>query len=276
MFTGKVQALKKACAKGDKKKKKEIAEEIANLEAGLDEQHARELKEVQQENSPEVDIVTTGVDALNVSQQSTHEEEENSQELKLTKAQRRRNKKSEKDKERLVAIAQQEEENKFGPRNLEELKIKQLLNKRQLALHEIPSDGNCMYLAIAHQLSEKGEAKSATSLRAAAATHLRTHADEFRPFTCSLETGLELSEEEFQKYCDRTEKDSTAWGGHLELQALAEVLKKPIEVLQAEGPPVLLGDQYKSEPSIILTFHRHAFGLGEHYNSVKKVTPKGA
>jgi len=56
----------------------------------------------------------------------------------------------------------------------------------------------------------------------------------------------------------------------LQLQALSEGLSCPIEVLQAEGAPVVLGEQFKPKPSITLTYHRHAFGLGEHYNSVTK------
>ena len=38
----KIQALKKSATKGDKKKKKEVQEEIANLEADLDRRHKEE------------------------------------------------------------------------------------------------------------------------------------------------------------------------------------------------------------------------------------------
>jgi OTU domain-containing protein 6 len=57
----------------------------------------------------------------------------------------------------------------------------------------------------------------------------------------------------------------------LQLQALSVVLKRPIEVLQAEGAPVLLGEEFKPMLPIILTYHRHVYGLGEHYNSVKPI-----
>ena len=71
----------------------------------------------------------------------------------------------------------------------------------------------------------------------------------------------------------------------MELQVLATVLQRPIEVssphftghplneicvlqvVQAEGPPMVLGEQFAQKP-LILTYHRHAYGLGEHYNSV--------
>ena len=43
IFQGKIQALKKTASKGDKKKKKEVTEEIAKLESELDQRHAQEL-----------------------------------------------------------------------------------------------------------------------------------------------------------------------------------------------------------------------------------------
>lgn len=41
-FTAKIQALKKSVTKGDKKKKKEVTEEIALLEADLDKRQKEE------------------------------------------------------------------------------------------------------------------------------------------------------------------------------------------------------------------------------------------
>lgn len=40
---GKIQALKKSATKGDKKRKKEVTEEITKLEAELEKKHAEEL-----------------------------------------------------------------------------------------------------------------------------------------------------------------------------------------------------------------------------------------
>lgn len=42
---GKIQALKKSATKGDKKKKKEVQEEIARLESEMDKRHEEELIE---------------------------------------------------------------------------------------------------------------------------------------------------------------------------------------------------------------------------------------
>ena len=58
------------------------------------------------------------------------------------------------------------------------------------------------------------------------------------------------------------------WGGQVELLALSSILKRPIEVIQAEGAPVVVGEHFSSS-RLLLTYHRHAYGLGEHYNSVQ-------
>ena len=58
------------------------------------------------------------------------------------------------------------------------------------------------------------------------------------------------------------------WGGQVELLALSSVLKRPIEVIQAEGTPMVVGEQFTAS-RLLLTYHRHAYGLGEHYNSVQ-------
>jgi OTU domain-containing protein 6 len=43
-------------------------------------------------------------------------------------------------------------------------------------------------------------------------------------------------------------------------------LKVPFRVIQAEGADVIIGDEYGSD-FLVLTYHRHAYSLGEHYNA---------
>lgn len=87
--------------------------------------------------------LSTEVESLQISAPIQKKEApEASPEVKVSKAQRKREKKANKDKERDIQIAQQEEINKFGPRHIEEVKIKQLLSQKQLTIHEVPSDGN--------------------------------------------------------------------------------------------------------------------------------------
>lgn len=47
-FVAQIQKLKHSITKGDKKKKKEVTEQIARLEAELDARHEQELRELKQ------------------------------------------------------------------------------------------------------------------------------------------------------------------------------------------------------------------------------------
>jgi len=62
------------------------------------------------------------------------------------------------------------------------------------------------------------------------------------------------------------------WGGHLELQAISKALGVCIEVYSAdqESPrkPLKIGEENEGAP-LRISYHLHAYGLGEHYNSVR-------
>ena len=88
------------------------------------------------------------------------------------------------------------------------------------------------------------------------------------PFLSDPSTGEPLSEDAFEDYCQKVAK-STTWGGQLEIRALANEYKTPIEIIQADGPVINVGGhEYGSESPLILSYHRHFYRLGEHYNSV--------
>ena len=115
----------------------------------------------------------------------------------------------------------------------------------------------------------------------------------------------------FERYC-RSVEATAAWGGQLELRALAHVLRRRIVVYSAHLPTVEMGEEYRVEeaapplrvayqcvPSLWIAPGRvpatgrpracclhalnacaihsasrrqHAYGLGEHYNSVRQAT----
>ena len=73
------------------------------------------------------------------------------------------------------------------------------------------------------------------------------------------------------------------WGGHPELRALATALLTPIIVHEAGAPPLVIapitdehlrsgiqasGPASSTSAGLQLSFHRHYYALGEHYNSV--------
>ncbi|XP_076283434.1 deubiquitinase OTUD6B [Lasioglossum baleicum] len=263
-----IQNLKKSICKKDKKKKKEVTEEINQLEEALDKKQEEELtrwkvahlninnaeaEETEDNSNQEIDEKHT--------EQSTH---------RISKAQKRRDKKANAEKERNQRIIEQEALNVFGKRNIETQTIKKILSERGLMIYEIPSDGHCLYNAIAHQLKIVGEAPlSFHELRVKTAIYLKENMNEFLPFISNPESDDFLSPEQYERYCNDV-ADTSAWGGAVELQVLSHVLKCPIEVIQASGAPYIIGDGYTNGKKITLTYHRHMYELGAHYNSVTK------
>ncbi|KAL1123854.1 hypothetical protein AAG570_001624 [Ranatra chinensis] len=137
----KIQALKKTATKGDKKKKKEVSEEILKLETDQEKRHSDELSAFNAQNV-NVNDVTATLDSISLEEAGKGSEEVKQCEGRVSKAQRRREKKAIELKERQQRISQQEADNKLGVRHLETKKIKQILKERNLKLNEIPSDGN--------------------------------------------------------------------------------------------------------------------------------------
>lgn len=273
----KIQALKKTATKGDKKKKKEVMEEIAALEMELDKKQNEELEKLK--GITKNDEVSTKVEKLHLEEKEPEdkvmeeEDEENDggphPQKRVTKAQKRREKKATKEKERERLIAIQETENVHGARNIEMQKIKQILKEKKLMLHEIPSDGNCLYCAIDYAQAAVGrEEMGYQTLRLLTSQFLKKNCSEFLPFLSDPATGDTFSKEQYEEYCDQI-ANTSSWGGQVELRALSHILKCPIEVIQAVGPTVVIGEEYKDQKSIILTYHRHMYRLGEHYNAVK-------
>ncbi|XP_046604770.1 deubiquitinase OTUD6B [Neodiprion virginianus] len=255
-----IQNLKKSICKGDKKRKKEITEEIAQLEIDLDKKQEQEIINSKLKEAP--------VENEHVSADDNQPEQT---QQRISKAQKRRDKKSNAEKERYQRIIEQEAENVNGKRNVETQAIIKILQERHLRIHEIPSDGHCLYNAVSHQLREIGDIPLGfKTLRVKTSEYLKANMNDFVPFLHNAESEETLSPEQYTKYCDDV-AGTTAWGGAVELQVLSQVLKCPIEVIQATGAPYVIGEEYKDEgKKVTLTYHRHMYGLGAHYNSVTK------
>ncbi|KOC63799.1 OTU domain-containing protein 6B [Habropoda laboriosa] len=264
-----IQTLKKSICKGDKKKKREVTEEIGRLEEALDKKQEEELTrwKVAHLNINNVE----NENAENSNNESTNDNKQCDQlTQRVSKAQKRRDKKANAEKERNQRIIEEEALNVFGKRNVELQTIKKILCERGLMIYEIPSDGHCLYNAVAHQLKVIGETPlNLHDLRTKTAVHLRENMNEFLPFISNPDSDDFLSPEQYEKYCDDV-ANTSAWGGAIELQVLSHVLKCPIEVIQASGAPYVIGDNYNNEKKMIVTYHRHMYELGAHYNSVTK------
>lgn len=152
-----------------------------------------------------------------------------------------------------------------GPseRDVEIGKLTAQLAPLGLAILEIPADGHCLYRSLAQQLQAQGDsACDYLACRREIACHMRAHRSDFEPFLA--ETGST----DLEAYCAQVE-GSSEWGGQLEITALAHARKACVTVFSADAPPLTTGDEYaNSGPRIELAYHRHYFGLGEHYNAV--------
>ena len=104
------------------------------------------------------------------------------------------------------------------------------LSEASLKVYEIPSDGNCLFAAVQHQLSLVNVKFSSSELRNVAVQTIRNNREEFSAF---------LAEETLEDYCQRMSQ-SGEWGGEMELVALSKALNKPIRVFQAFIHPFLI------------------------------------
>ncbi|XP_037297549.1 deubiquitinase OTUD6B [Manduca sexta] len=256
----KIQALKKA-AKNDKTKKKDLVAEVARLESELEERHKHEIECAQTE------VLVNDTDEIT---------ETEPVKFKVSKAQRRRDKKSQHAKEREEEIKQQEKENVHGPRNMEMQSLNTKLKEKKLKIFHIPSDGDCLYKAIAHQLElKKNQVLSVDELRKNVSNYIRQNKDDFIPFMSHPDTCDMLTEAEFEQYCDKI-TETKVWGGQLEIRALSNSLKCPINVIQATGPECIEQGAEFDNPPLVITYHRHMYSLGEHYNSTCVIEAESA
>ncbi|XP_006827245.2 OTU domain-containing protein 6B [Amborella trichopoda] len=272
-------SLRKAAAKGSKAdqkaKNKQVEEEISGLSSKLKERQAGELASMgYRSNNKEagnLDNLVMAIAGVSVSNNGTDS-------AKSRKgAKRRRSRREQQEVEREQRI-QEEQSNMISDRMIENEKLEKKLEPLGLTINEIKPDGHCLYRAVEDQLSlSAGNNYNYQDLREMAANYMRENASNFLPFflsDCKLEVSSEDSPlERFERYCKEVES-TAAWGGQLELGALTHCLKKHIVIYSGSFPDVEMGKEYKSEasgscnPSIMLSYHRHAFGLGEHYNSV--------
>ncbi|KAJ2792405.1 OTU protein [Coemansia linderi] len=284
----KVTALKKTVSKGDKRKKKEVAADIAALEAQQSERHAAEISQLTSNCSgstvtiaglslmPDQDAVaaTTG-DSEPPSSMAPTASNGNSDNLdrrpggKVNKAKQRLQRKAE-ELQRIQAEAEKEAEGMVDVAAIESSAIDRLVANDGLKVRQINADGHCLYSAFADQLcTYHSQSASYPDMRRRAAEYMRLHRDDFMPFMAQ-DNGDPFDISDYDGHCDSVER-SAEWGGHQEIIALSHALKLPVLVYQSNAPVLRIGeDEYSASEPVRLSYHRHAYGLGEHYNSLHK------
>eukprot|EP00953_Heterococcus_sp_UTEX-ZZ885_P029082 15470-Heterococcus_DN1.PRE.1 len=216
-----------------------------------------------------VEAVTAAAASLNVGSSATSADDD--KDKRRAKAQKKKQKALEKELERERRVAEEKAGLGPDPRDIEMAALQQQLTPAGLAVLPMKSDGNCLYRAIAHQLALTGREpgltqESYSSVRARAAAHLRAHRTDFEPFVEVADAA------EYERYC-ATVESSAEWGGEVELRALSAELRVPIEVFKAtESVPMVVGSEHNGVP-LRITFHRHYYALGEHYNAVVSAAP---
>jgi OTU domain-containing protein 6 len=180
------------------------------------------------------------------------------------------------EQEQAARRAAEEAQNLPDLKEQERERMLKSMKERGLREKEIRADGHCLYSAVADQLEQldiplgsvpdERPALSYKVVRAAAAEYIEQHQDDFVPFL----------EEPLPDYLHKI-RETGEWGGQLELMALAKTYGADINVLQDFGRVEKIeaaaggGDSKKREgKEMWLGYYKHGFGLGEHYNSLRK------
>ncbi|KAI0554493.1 OTU domain-containing protein 6B [Xylaria curta] len=183
--------------------------------------------------------------------------------------------------------AEKEAQGMTDHRGLERSSLERAFNAHGLVEHEIRPDGHCLFSAIADQLTQRkipislssssreaidgetgeGQAPPYKVVRRVATDYMESHSDDFVPFL----------EEPLESYVPKI-RDTAEWGGQLELLALASAYRVEIKVVQNGRTETIQPngghEEEKGEKAgdrtIWLAYYRHGYGLGEHYNSLRK------
>ncbi|KAE8907325.1 hypothetical protein PF010_g1637 [Phytophthora fragariae] len=271
-----VKAFQKK-AKKDRLSKKEVETQVAAMESALKERHEQELKafEAETDEQDAADSSTAAaVEAVDEVEPAAPSKQAKAQE----KAQRKREAKKKQERERRERI-EEANKNTVSERQIEADLIMAQLARHGLKIKDIPSDGHCMYHAVADQMKQKklpiaDPVTGFQYLRKLTSDYMLAHADDFLPFM-ALDEAAASPQEAFATYCDRV-ANTADWGGQLELRALACALRTPIEVFSAEGDVLVMGGEFGNEDDenatkLQLTYHLHYYTLGEHFNSVTPI-----
>ncbi|KAI8375575.1 hypothetical protein BD560DRAFT_392720 [Blakeslea trispora] len=276
-LTDKIIGLRKSVPKSDKRKKREVTSKIADLEYELKKKQEEELRVLKakeagldpNEPEPEQDdgISLDRLNELSLQEEKVKEEANQKQLQQQPKAKkvnkaRQRIEKRNAEMERLRQEAEKEAENQVDMAVVETEAIQKLLEPMHLRIKQISADGHCLYNAFADQLKTRYEdSVDYKDLRKSAAEYMRKNPDDFTPF-------LYLEDGDFNRYCNDIE-NTACWGGQLEILALAKSKQVPVDIVQYGGPTIrICEDEYPSKSPIKLSYHKHLYSLGAHYNSL--------
>ncbi|KXT01924.1 hypothetical protein AC578_2553 [Pseudocercospora eumusae] len=271
-----------------KKTRKGVNDECEGLERDLKEKQAREVAELNGDAAPEeltagqLEQLTLGVGGEGngngdtpAPAEATQEEQEQDQAASAGPGKKRNRQKDRlarraAEQEELARQAAEEAENMPNMKAQERQRMLDAMKDHRLSEKEIRADGHCLYSAFADQLEQLGlplgtpaddtPPLAYKTVRAKAADYIEQHQHDFVPFL----------EEPLPDYVHKV-RDTGEWGGQLELLALAKTYRTNINVLQDFGRVEKIeGSTAEDAKTVWLGYYKHGFGLGEHYNSLRK------
>ncbi|ATY60596.1 OTU domain-containing 6B [Cordyceps militaris] len=281
---GRVTNKKKSATK---KTRKSVNDECSELERALRERQATELArlggEIPTDGATE-DVEDTNIDGtygalvnetrdkLNLSSRTEVPTAESSPQDDSPQPGKKRNRQKERlarraaEQEAAATKAEEEASTMTNHRAIENAYMKKKMEAEGLVEQDIAPDGHCLFSAVADQLQTQlsiplsSDASKVTEpaykkVRRAAAEFMAAHGDDFAPFI----------EGDFEAYLARM-RDTAEWGGEPELMALARAYDVGIRVVQ-DGRTEAIGN---GDKVIWLAYYRHGYGLGEHYNSLRR------
>lgn len=289
---GRITSKKKNASK---KTRKGVNDECAEMERQLREKQASEVaalngeveKDVEEEGEQN-DETLSGTEVLESATAKLKIEEDNNSQSTAQQEQqpgKKRNRQKERlarraaEQEAAMLSAEQEASSMTDHRARESTYMKSAFETHKLTEKDIQPDGHCLFSALADQLSHNGiplgggggdketEEPAYKTMRKTATGYMEEHADDFAPFL----------EEDFGGYVKKM-RDTAEWGGQLELMAVARRYGVEIKVIQDGRTENISGRQEEKEgegdeaKTLWLAYYRHGYGLGEHYNSLRRAT----
>lgn len=177
--------------------------------------------------------------------------------------------------EAAAASAAEEASTMTDRRGTEKAHMEPVFRSEHLVETEIAPDGHCLFAAFADGLKANGIEPSTQLVetggkarvmpykvvRGVAAGYMESHGEEFAGFL----------EEDLGGYV-RKIRDTAEWGGQLELTALANAYGVEVRVVQDGRTEVIAPAEGKTvgRKTVWLAYYRHGYGLGEHYNSLRR------
>lgn len=172
-------------------------------------------------------------------------------------------------------------------KSLESEKLTAKCEEMNVVQEEITADGNCLFYSVVNQLKARHscdlfdtyklpssfpyennsksffDSLSQKLLRELVVCHLQENKDSFQFLLFNEETD-DLYD--FDEYCTMM-KETSAWGGEVELSIISEIFRCKIFVLQ-QDTSFVIGDNGLPNPDLKLVYYKHTLALGEHYGSL--------